>query len=60
MTRQLMKTFNGYAVTYHSTYKGNRFVVTYHGKVEGRYADYYSCVYHIMKYSKNFEEIKVK
>lgn len=48
MTKQLLKTFNGYVVTYHSERKVNPFVVTLNGKVLDKFADFssaMSCVY---------------
>lgn len=58
MTRQLLKTFNGYAITYHSERKVNPFVITYHGKVVEKFADFSSsmlCVYNRMP---NLERMK--
>lgn len=53
MTRQILKTFNGYAITYHSDYKFNKFVITEHGKVVERYADLNSCICWIREHMQN-------
>lgn len=46
-TVQLIKTFNGYKVVYHSDYKINPYVITRNGKVVTRYEDLKSCAYWI-------------
>lgn len=58
MTRQLLKTFLGYAVTYHSDRKSNPFVITCHGKVVEKFADFSSAMLWVHNQIPNFERIK--
>lgn len=60
MTRQLLKTFNGYVITYHSERKANPFVITYHGKVVERFADFSSSMQWVCNRMTNFDRMEVK
>ena len=55
---QVLKTFKGYAVTYHDDYKQNKFVITQWGKVVAKYGDFLSCMRYIESVIGNFERIK--
>jgi hypothetical protein len=57
MTRQLLKAFNGYAITYHSEYKQNPFVVTLDGKVDQKFGDFHSAMAWVYHQTPNFDEI---
>jgi hypothetical protein len=57
MTKQLLKTFNGYAITYHSERKMNPFVVTVHGKVVEKFADFSSSMAWVYSCIPNFERM---
>lgn len=57
MTKQLLKTFNGYTITYHSEYKTNPFVITNHGKVVERFADFHSSMVWVYNHIPNFERM---
>jgi hypothetical protein len=60
MTRQLLKTFNGYVITYHSDRKTNPFVITDHGKVVAKFADFRSSMAWVYNSIPNFERIILK
>lgn len=57
MTKQLLKTFNGYVVTYHSERKANPFVITDHGKVVEKYADFNSAMWWVANHIPNFDRM---
>lgn len=57
MTQQLLKTINGYAVTWHSDRKLNKFVITDHGKVVEKFEDWNSCLLYIADKTKHFNYI---
>ena len=58
MTKQLMKTFDGYVITYHSDRKVNPFVVTKYGKVVEKFADFSSSMMWVHNCITNFERMK--
>ena len=57
MTKQLLKTFNGYVITYHSERKANPFVITDHGKVVEKFADFRSSMRWVYNRIPNFERM---
>ena len=57
MTRQLLKAFNGYAITYHSEYKHFPFVVTLDGKVDNKFGDFHSAMAWIYHQTPEFNAI---
>lgn len=57
MTKQLLKTFNGYVITYHSERKENPFVLTDHGKVVEKFADFSSSMLWVYNRIPNFERM---
>jgi hypothetical protein len=57
MNKQLLKTFNGYVITYHSDRKTNPFVVTDHGKVVEKFADFSSSMAWVYHHIPNFERM---